>query len=349
MESSSAVAVAPKEGQEKIAPKSPKVSLTRFDPARDLETLAQSTLQSKVDVEGAAVAEIDAAPTKNGLLSRLRNVVANEESREDSPRLAKRRMAILRRYAALMTGLVAHPGMEASDGEKSSVLRRLIVQTDRVASEFTRRISSGLNLDSTQWVTDMIARTAADLVAVRWYQKKDTDLSALFNEVAQVIPGGEGLDDIATFSLPEHPPMPDMQDLHNRRAAFRMTLLKNLAPIHEELMQSRLKPEAHGRWLEQIRDALLDQALTDPTLKMEYAGANVEHRVMLIQNHLGCSGKIMKMALQAENDRSEGKPNLKKVLGDWEAAMSALTATVDVEMRMGRMDSVVAIGTPKVG
>lgn len=343
MESSGATAVA----EQVERPQNGKVALTKFDPARDLEAIAQNTLQAKAT--SVSVTEMPAPQHGEGLLSRLRNVVAHQERNPDPSGTARGRMAILRRYSALMTAIVAHPGIAAEDTEKAGVLRRLIVQTDRVATEFTRRIASGLGLASTQWITDMIARTSADMVATRWYRHQDTDLTTLYNEVAQVIPGGEGLDDVATFAMPERPAQPDMQELDDRRAAFRMTLLKNLAPLLEELMQSNLKPEMYPKWMERIRDAMLDQALADPALKEGYAHASVEHRVMLIQNHLGCSSKLMRMVLQTENVRSEGKPNLKQVLNDWSSAMGALTVTVDVELSQSRIDNVVAIGSPKVG
>lgn len=349
MESSGATAVKTVENQPppSAQPRNPKVGLARFDAARDLDALAQTTLRAKAMSE--SVDEIVPTAKGAGLLSRLRNVVATEEQNRDPSRTARQRMAVLRRYAALMTGIVAHPGMNADDSEKAGVLRRLIVQTDRVATEFSRRIAAGLNLDSTSWLTDMIARTSADLVAARWFRHQDTDLSALYNEVAQVIPGGEGLDDMATFAMQEKPAAPSMDGIDARRAAFRMSLLKDLTPLLEELMHSKLKPEMYRRWMEQIRDAILDQALADPALKEQYAHASTDSRVMLIQNHLGCASKVMRMVLQMEIDRTDGRPNLKNVIADWGNAMSALTATVDVELNQGRIESVMSIGSPKVG
>ncbi len=345
--------------------------LRRFDPEKDIEALMESGLGSgglnalDQQSELAALENLQLADSDwpqagsdpneevpdnaaGGLLSKLRPTVAdsaNAAGEKEANGKIKARMSLFRRYAALLSALISNPGMAASGEEKGGVLRRLIVQSDKVANEFAVRLLSGLGQQSHQWVVNMAARTVSELVAERWRTNGDMNVGILLDEVARAIPSKDGLDDVATFAVPSYPSVPNMEEPDNRRAAFRVSLLKGLTPLAESMLAAKIDAPTRAKWLSAMRDATLDRMLESESLSGGYQGCSANDRVMLLQNHLGCSLGIMRSAFDHEASNSSGIV-ISRVISTWREVMDGLSESVDVELNSeNTAQYIMSIGT----
>lgn len=328
-----------------------------FDPERELAALGSLEAEFKGDPEGVAASEPEAPG--GSLLAKLKPASGEEgvtafDRNQSAAGEVKARMGIFRRYTDLLSALVVHPSMEAPDSEKASTLLRLIVQADRVAMEFSKRLTKGLQLENTNWVVTMTSRLAATLVADRWKAAGDTNIHPILDEVARIVPVGDGIKDVESFVIPDRPSLPDMTVEDNRRAALRMSMLSAMTTWNALLMSKVVPPGGEAKqqdirkeWMERMRNALLDSLVVNPTLKNDFQNCSHNERVMLIQNQIGCSAKLMETALACE--LAKDSPSLGRVISGWRDAMNGLMETVEVEIKIGNHDGyAVPIGM-KVG
>lgn len=269
----------------------------------------------------------------------------DREGGYDAATQARRRMGLVRRYAPLLTALIARPGMDADAREKGAAFRKLIVQSDRAAQETARLMADGAFPDM-PWLISQSAAVCSELVANRWYRHADTDITVVIDQVARTMPAADELDDVATYMLPDDPPMPEMASDGARRVAVRLSLMKSMLPIVEELWAAGIPQVDRQALLIELQDALLAEAVENQALARDFRCCATAERVALLQAHIEASARIMKMSVQVAIDQG-GRLESSRIVAHWRDALDALVGAVEVEVRSGaRLDRSINVGIP---
>lgn len=282
----------------------------------------------------AVLSEIDEA-ANIGAKGIFRSIKVSQDAfatRHELERKAMARMAALKRFAPLVLAVIHRPGPKGKNEDISSALQQMMESSFNLANEMIERISGG-QLNS-EFIQDQAISAVSEFVGTEWAFNGKTDVhDRVMFAIDHLSEMDDVIEEIATTSW-----KPGGNALGAELGAgLTMSMVKASEPIISTLHDFDVhEPEV----FEKLADFLLDESMN--YLSRVSKDLPSTSRLMMIQNHLGVSGRIMKVSLiSAFNATMPGeKLDLKPVIEDWRKGLQILDSAVEskVSIALSRED-----------
>lgn len=275
----------------------------------------------------AALAEAESATGTNpgNLFQHLRQSQESFASRHDLERKALSRMAALKRFSPLILGVIHRPGIHGASSNKAEALRNMMDASFSLARDMVDKITNGQRSD---FIQDQALSAISEIVATEWAFNGSTEVRehvmAVLDHMADM---GDVVEDIAHSHW-----QPGGNLLREELSAgLTMSLLKASEPILTLLKDFGVDSAEN---FEALQDMLVEDA-------MEYLGRISRElpsstRLMMTQNHLGVSARIMKVsltnALNQQQPATAAALDLQPAVNDWKLSLAMLDKAVEAKV-----------------
>lgn len=257
-----------------------------------------------------------------GVFGAIRKSQNSFAQRHESERLAKTRMAALKRFSPLILGVIHRPGVDGAPADKANALRAMMDTSHTLAKDVVEYITGGTN--ASEFIVDQALSAVSEIVATEWAFNGGTDVRpqvfAVLDHIGEL---GDVADDIGDTHW-----KPGGNNTNEEiRAGLFMSLMKSSEPIYSLLQDFGV---TEPRVFEQLQDLLVNDA-ADYLAGISHQLAS-SMRLMMVQNFLSISARILKVSLSGGLSAPTGdlKQKITSSVSDWRVGVSMLRDTVDL-------------------